>query len=171
MSFKQIVNVKEAPEECWEDLQGMMELEDIYGRRILPADWKKLKRKFGNHPIDVLKKNLIPFDEAIEQSVDEAIEPGPTIEDVIETAKDADSDMDDCVLMSGLQGALAAVEEQKAVKVEQVEEQAEPDEIEEAKEPEPEQVEQNEEGTGAASSTTRKDTRVRPGRKRRELNV
>ena len=128
MSFKQIVNVKEAPEECWEDLQGMMELEDIYGRRILPADWKKLKRKFGNHPIDVLKKNLIPFDEAIEQSVDEAIEPGPTIEDVIEkpaddlTAKDADSDMDDCVLMGGLQEALAAVEEQKAVKVEQVEE-------------------------------------------------
>ena len=84
------------------------------------------------------------------------------VDDITAMFEDADSDMDDCVLMSGLQGALAAVEEQKAVKVEQVEEQAEPDEIE-----------QHEEGTGAASSDTkRKDTRVRgPGRKRQALTV
>ena len=72
------------------------------------------------------------------------------VDDITAMIEDADSDMDDCVLMSGLQAALAAVEERKAVKVEQ--------------------VEQHEVGTGVASSNTkRKDTRT--DRKRRELNV
>ena len=91
-----------------------------------------------------------------------------------------DSDVDDCILMSGLQEALATKAEQ-AVKVEEKDEQADPNEAEEAgkvgepeesDEPVPEEIEQAEEGTGAASSNAkpkRKD--VRTGRKRRELNV
>ena len=147
---------------CTEDRQERMKLEDYYDiNSIPPAVFRKVKRKFGNRAIDVIINEIkiyrIPFDELLEK-------PEEGEQDNVEDAEpdedaNLDSDVDDCILMSGLQEALAAKAEQ-AVKVEQVEEQAEPEEIEQA-----------EEGTGAASSNKRKDTRVRPGRKRRELNV
>ena len=76
--------------------------------------------------------------------------PGPTNEE--------EEEIDDCVLLSYLQGASAAT----AVKVEEIEQDG--NQVDE-----PEAIEQTEEGTGAASSSKRKDTRT--GRKRRELNV
>ena len=87
-----------------------------------------------------------------------------------EGVDDEDSEVDDCVLLNFLQGATAVKVEPEA---EEPEEAAEPEEIEQEEAAEPEEVEQAEEGTGAASSSKHKDThvRVRPGRKRRELNV